>query len=371
MAATALRPMTMAAAASGRQAWRQVMRAPASSTQKPQLGRQSEQLLQRRAASSSSSSPAAAHSIIQRPTAPAVSPRSLPARNTSTTATTRGPKQQQQQRSYSSSSQSNNSSTPPPPPPPRGKDKNNLKFWPFLVVIALGSSSYILLVNRRKEMPAVPPPVSSKTSPTFSPDDVTVLFVLGGPGAGKGTQCARLVKDFGFTHLSAGDLLRAEQTREGSEFGALIRDCIKDGSIVPMEVTVQLLENAMKDTIATSGGVSGGAKARFLIDGFPRKMDQALKFEEAVCLARLVLFFDCPEDEMERRLLERGKTSGRSDDNADSIRKRFRTFVETSMPVVDHYEKEGRVVKVDATPTPDAVYRDTQARLTKVLGDNF
>ncbi|KAK0734032.1 uridylate kinase [Lasiosphaeria miniovina] len=219
-------------------------------------------------------------------------------------------------------------------------------------------------------MPAVPP-VASKTSPTFSPNDVTVLFVLGGPGAGKGTQCARLVEDFGFTHLSAGDLLRAEQTREGSEFGALIRDCIKDGSIVPMEVTVQLLENAMKDTIAAVRGGSGGAKARFLIDGFPRKMDQAFKFEEAVCPARLVLFFDCPEDEMERRLLERGKTSGRSDDNADSIRKRFRTFVETSMPVVDHYEKEGRVIKVDATPAPDAVYRDTQAKLTKVLGDNF
>ncbi|KAK0734031.1 hypothetical protein B0T26DRAFT_49434 [Lasiosphaeria miniovina] len=146
MAPTALRPMTMAAAASGRQAWRQVMRPPASSTQKLLPGRQSEQLLQRRAASSSSSSPAAAHSIIQRPTAPAVSPRILPARNTSTTATIKGPKQQQ--RSYSSSSPNNNSSTPPPPP--RGKNKNNLKFWPFLVVIALGSSSYILLVNRRK-----------------------------------------------------------------------------------------------------------------------------------------------------------------------------------------------------------------------------
>ena len=72
-----------------------------------------------------------------------------------------------------------------------------------------------------------------------------------------------------------------------------------------------------------------------------------------------------------RRLLERGKTSGRADDNAESIRKRFRTFVETSMPVVDHYEKENRVVKVNATDTPDGVYADTQARLRKVLGDKF
>ncbi len=71
---------------------------------------------------------------------------------------------------------------------------------------------------------------------------------------------------------------------------------------------------------------------------------------------------------MERRLLERGKTSGRSDDNAESIRKRFRTFVDTSMPVVDYYDKEGRVVKIDATPAPDDVYNETRKRLADRLG---
>jgi UMP-CMP kinase len=208
-------------------------------------------------------------------------------------------------------------------------------------------------------------PAPSKTTPTFSPDRVTVVFVLGGPGAGKGTQCANLVRDYGFVHLSAGDLLRAEQDRPGSQFGQLIKDCIRNGEIVPMEVTVQLLENAMAEVIEKDSD----KPARFLIDGFPRKMDQALKFEETVCPAKFVLFYDCPEEEMQRRLLERGKTSGRADDNAESIRKRFRTFVETSMPVVDHYEKEGRVVKIDATPTPEAVYKDTQGKLTKRLGD--
>ena len=89
-------------------------------------------------------------------------------------------------------------------------------------------------------------------------------------------------------------------------------------------------------------------------------MDQAVKFEEAVCPSRFVLFFDCPENVMSKRLLERGKTSGRSDDNAESIKKRFRTFVETSMPVVDHFEKEGKVVKVMATKSPDEVYEDVK-----------
>ena len=98
-----------------------------------------------------------------------------------------------------------------------------------------------------------------KSTPTFSPSTTSVIFVLGGPGAGKGTQCANLVRDYGFTHLSAGDLLRAEQDREGSEFGEMIKTYIREGKIVPMEVTVQLLENAMMD-------VQEG-KTRFLVDG--------------------------------------------------------------------------------------------------------
>lgn len=207
-----------------------------------------------------------------------------------------------------------------------------------------------------------------KDTPTYSGSDVTVIFVLGGPGAGKGTQCANLVRDYGFCHLSAGDLLRAEQDRPGSEFGQLIKDCIKDGKIVPMEVTVQLLENAITDDMKTKA--KGDKKGKFLIDGFPRKMDQALKFEETVCPAKFVLFFDVPEEEMEKRLLKRGETSGRADDNKESIKKRFKTFVETSMPVVDYYESQGRVIKVPAIKAPDAVYAETRAKLVAKLGNS-
>ncbi|KAI3343054.1 uridylate kinase [Ustulina deusta] len=226
--------------------------------------------------------------------------------------------------------------------------------------------------------------LKNRTTPVFSADDVTVLFVLGGPGAGKGTQCERLVAAHGFTHLSAGDLLRAEQNRAGSQYGELIKNYIKDGLIVPMEVTIVLLENAMRDAMSaannppTTTNTSSAEKekpatlkGKFLIDGFPRKFDQAVKFEEAVCPAQFVLFYDCPEEEMERRLLERGKTSGRSDDNAESIRKRFRTFIETSMPVVNYYEKQDRVARIRADVPPDDVYRATQAELAKRLGDNF
>ena len=194
------------------------------------------------------------------------------------------------------------------------------------------------------------PQASANTTPEFDPKDVTVVYILGGPGSGKGTQAAHLVQDYGFTHLSAGDLLREEQDREGSEYGEMIKQYIKDGEIVPMEVTVKLLENAMHRKLDGSG------KGRFLIDGFPRKMDQAQFFEQSVCHSTCTLFLDCPEDEMRKRLLNRGKTSGRSDDNEESIVKRFRTFVETSMPVVNHFEEEDRVIKVSAVGSELEVY---------------
>ncbi|KAL4811539.1 adenylate kinase-domain-containing protein [Aspergillus unguis] len=204
----------------------------------------------------------------------------------------------------------------------------------------------------------------STKSPRFSPADTTVVFLLGGPGSGKGTQSSNLVRDYGFVHLSAGDLLRAEQIREGSEYGELIKSYIREGKIVPMEITVALLSNAMAADLEKNPR-KGGEKARFLIDGFPRKLDQAVFFEETVCPSEFTLFLDCPEEVMEKRLLKRGETSGRDDDNAESIRKRFRTFVETSMPVVTEFEKQDKVISVTATGSVEEVYKRIQAGFDK------
>ena len=120
----------------------------------------------------------------------------------------------------------------------------------------------------------------------------------------------------------------------------MINHYIKEGLIVPMEVTIALLEQAMKEAMAAGKG------SRFLIDGFPRKMDQAIKFEEVVVPSKLVLYFECPEEVMLKRLLKRGESSGRVDDNVESIRKRFVTFIETSMPVITEFEKQDKVRKV-------------------------
>ncbi|KAG9155892.1 hypothetical protein Leryth_004135 [Lithospermum erythrorhizon] len=189
-------------------------------------------------------------------------------------------------------------------------------------------------------------------------EKVTVVFVLGGPGSGKGTQCANIVQHFRYTHLSAGDLLR-EEIKSGSGNGCELEHCmtrtmiqtmIKDGKIVPSEVTVMLLLRAMRE--------SGNDK--FLIDGFPRNEENRVAFEAVINIEpAFVLYFDCPEDEMERRLLKRNQ--GREDDNIVTIRKRFKVFMESSLPVIEYYNSKGKVRKIDAGKPAEEVFEAVKA----------
>ncbi|KAJ3324882.1 hypothetical protein HDU76_013300 [Blyttiomyces sp. JEL0837] len=263
-----------------------------------------------------------------------------------------------------------------PSPPPSSASRNT---YLALGLISVAGGYYAWTVYNDQ-------PANQKKKGTLGldpvPKDTSVVFVLGGPGAGKGTQCANIVRDFGFVHLSAGDLLREERNRPGSPYGELINNIIKEGQIVPMEITISLLHAAMKKSGGKRFLIDGfprqmdqaekfeeesGGK-RFLIDGFPRQMDQAEKFEEEVCESKLVLFYECPEEEMLRRLLKRGETSGRVDDNIESIKKRFQVFKDTSYPVVEAYEKRGKVAKVSCINTVDGVYKETKAIFEKKFG---
>lgn len=190
-----------------------------------------------------------------------------------------------------------------------------------------------------------------------------IVFVLGAPGAGKGTQCEKIVENFGYTHLSAGDLLREERRREGSEYGALIEDNIKNGRIVPVEITCALLENAMNKTTEATGN------NKFLIDGFPRNEDNlqgwTRKMADKVQLL-FVLFFDCSEDQCVQRCLKRGESSGRSDDNLESLKKRFNTYLNDTMAIVNHYKKQNLVKTIDAAPAPDEVFEKVKCAFESV-----
>jgi len=182
----------------------------------------------------------------------------------------------------------------------------------------------------------------------------TVVFVLGGPGAGKGTQCSNLVDHYGFVHLSAGDLLRAEM-HSGSQYGNMIAEMIKNGQIVPSSVTVGLLDQAMQKS----------QSKKFLIDGFPRNAENNDTWEKEMnpkVNLGFLLFFDCPENVMEERLLKRGVFSGRTDDNLDSIKKRFKTYVDQTIPTIQYYESKGKVVHIHADQTPDKVWEEVKRK---------
>ena len=174
-----------------------------------------------------------------------------------------------------------------------------------------------------------------------------VYFVLGGPGSGKGTNCGLLVEEFGLSHYSAGDLLRAEAKKD-NELGKKITEILAAGQIVPMEVTIGLLG----DNMARDPNPKG-----YLLDGFPRKMDQALKFEEDVCKAKNILFFDLPEEEMLKRVKARAASgSGRADDDEAILRKRFATNVTDCMPVIEKYRNEGRLLEINTNKSVEEVY---------------
>ena len=177
-----------------------------------------------------------------------------------------------------------------------------------------------------------------------------VIFVLGGPASGKGTQCLKLSHEFGMKHLSAGELLREEQL-SGSDDGKLIDAIIKEGKIVPVQITLNLLKRAIVNDARTCN--------RFLIDGFPRNWDNLHGWEGSMadtCLVEAVMFIDCPETELEKRLLHRGLTSGRSDDNLATAKKRFQTFYAATMPIVEHFESKNLLIRVRGDASIDDVY---------------
>ena len=187
--------------------------------------------------------------------------------------------------------------------------------------------------------------------------DLLIFFILGGPGAGKGTLCSALSQSIpSFIHLSAGDLLRAEQ-ETGGEHAELIKNHIVNGTIVPKEITIDLLKKAM---------LASDAKV-ILIDGFPRAIDQADCFEEMIKPGEACIYLTCSEEVMTQRIC--GRAQGRVDDNMESLLKRFRVFKETTMPVIERFSALGRVLKVNGEQSPKDVFDEVYALFKVKLGD--
>lgn len=179
-----------------------------------------------------------------------------------------------------------------------------------------------------------------------------VVFVLGGPGAGKGTMCELAESQLGWTHLSTGDLLRAEREKGGPRADA-IDAFVKAGELVPNEITVSLLRDTMERVTRTTG------KKNFLLDGFPRSLENLEGWHEifgADSELPKMLYFECPYPVLEGRILARAKYTGRSDDNIESLKLRFDTFKAETLPTVEYFRSKNKCIEIDTSQDRQKVY---------------
>ncbi|KHJ92788.1 adenylate kinase isoenzyme 5 domain protein [Oesophagostomum dentatum] len=147
---------------------------------------------------------------------------------------------------------------------------------------------------------ALPSDTKQKTLEALKIANIPIFFVVGAPGAGKGTQCEKIVAKYGLSHISSGDLLRNE-VKSGSPRGEKLSKIMQAGELVPQEIVLDLIKEAVLKEVAK------GSKG-FLVDGYPREVKQGEQFEKEIQEAKSVIFFDVSDDILVERLLKRGKT---------------------------------------------------------------
>ena len=177
------------------------------------------------------------------------------------------------------------------------------------------------------------------------------LILFGPPGSGKGTQATEIESKYGLNHISTGELFRYELKNE-TETGKEIKKYLDKGQLVPDEITIEMLKRKILSYDNPNG---------FLLDGFPRNKNQAgyldKLFEELNAEVNLLISLDVEEDEIIKRILNRGKTSGRSDDNDIAIIKdRFKVYLDVTEPVFDYYDKSGKSTAVDGLGSIDQIF---------------
>lgn len=178
------------------------------------------------------------------------------------------------------------------------------------------------------------------------------LILFGPPGSGKGTQSEKLIAKYGLKHLSTGDLLRSELSRQ-TALGQEAKNFIDKGQLVPDEVVVGMISSALDENPLAKG---------FLFDGFPRTSTQAEALDKLLELKKapiaVMLALDVSGEELVKRLVKRGETSGRSDDNNEQvIRARINEYHNKTAAVADHYDQFGKVVMVKGEGSIDDIFQ--------------
>jgi len=177
------------------------------------------------------------------------------------------------------------------------------------------------------------------------------LILFGPPGSGKGTQSEKIVEKFGLIHLSTGNLLRQE-IADKTGLGVAAKSFMDKGQLVPDEVVIGMIDSCIEKHADAKG---------FLFDGFPRTAAQAEALDRLLALKKTsiskVIALDVIEEELIKRLVKRGETSGRSDDTSeDVIRKRFAVYKNETEPVADYYKQQRKFQAIEGIGTVDEIF---------------
>jgi adenylate kinase len=177
------------------------------------------------------------------------------------------------------------------------------------------------------------------------------LVLFGPPGAGKGTQSQKLIAQYNLVHLSTGDLLRA-QIAQGTELGLRAKKLMDEGLLVPDEVVIGMIDHALKHNKQAAG---------FIFDGFPRTVPQAESLDQLLSIhdtgVSCMVALEVAEEELVKRLLERGKTSGRPDDQDETkIRKRVTVYNTETAQVAGYYAKQGKFHSLNGIGAIEDIY---------------
>jgi adenylate kinase len=187
------------------------------------------------------------------------------------------------------------------------------------------------------------------------------IVLFGPPGAGKGTQSEKLINKYNLVHISTGDLLRNE-IANNTELGSAAKNLIDHGLLVPDEIVIGMVQNKLSANIAAPG---------FIFDGFPRTVAQASALdgllEELGTSITLMIELDVDTDELIRRLVRRGETSGRADDNEQTALKRIEVYNNETRPVAEFYKSQEKFYKINGFGGIDEIFN----RLTTVINREF
>lgn len=186
------------------------------------------------------------------------------------------------------------------------------------------------------------------------------IVITGAPGSGKGTQSDILVEKYGLKHISTGDLLRGEIAK-GSELGMKAKTLIDAGNLVPDEIINGMLESVIKANLDAKG---------FIFDGYPRTVDQAKNLDTLLSAynekVTIMLNIDVNHDLLIERLLNRAKTSGRADDNIETINHRLEVYQSVTLPVADYYKGTDRYHAVNNNTTIDDCFKQIETLISEI-----